>query len=350
MFLQNRLDCASYGRRALNFCSLHFKTFHQYEHLRKIMAHILVTGGAGFVGSHLADAYVAGRHRVVVVDDLFTGHRENVNPHCEFHELDIRDPRLEELFQKNQFDLVSHQAARGNVRASMEDPMTYADVNVRGGVNLLECCRKYGVRKIVYSSTGGCVYGEPRYLPADESHPLQPRDPYGASKASFELYLPVYAMNYGLRYTILRYPNVYGPRQDPYGEAGVVSIFAGQMMREMQPVINGDGEQLRDYVYVADVVRANLLVMDRGDDDVFNVGWGTGTSVNEIFRRLKAILSSGANEMHGPAKLGEIRQTYLNSAKAASQLGWKPEVALDEGLQRTTDYFRNILAPSAAVA
>jgi UDP-glucose 4-epimerase len=308
------------------------------------MAKILVTGGAGFVGSHIVDAYLAAGHQVVAVDDLFTGHRKNVNPLCEFHQFDVRSPQLEALFERHRFDYVSHQAARGNVRASMEDPMTYADVNVRGGVNVLECCRKYAVRKIIYSSTGGCVYGEPRYLPADEAHPLQPRDPYGASKASYELYFPVYEMNYGLRYTILRYPNVYGPRQDPFGEAGVVSIFIGQILRNLQPVINGDGEQLRDYVYVADVVRANLLVLEKGDNDVFNVGWGRGTSVNEIFQRLKDVLGSNTPEVHGAPKLGEIRQTYLNSAKAAELLNWRPQISLEEGLRRTADYFRPIIA------
>ena len=310
------------------------------------MANILVTGGAGFVGSHIIDAYLAAGHTVVAVDDLFTGHQENVDPRCEFHELDIRSPKLEDLFRHHAFEYVSHQAARGNVRASMEDPMTYADVNIRGGVNLLECCRKFGVRKTIYSSTGGCVYGDPRYLPADEAHPLQPRDPYGASKASYELYLPVYALNYGLHYTILRYPNVYGPRQDPFGEAGVVSIFIGQMLRNLQPIINGDGEQLRDYVYIADVVRANLLVLDAGDNDVFNVGWGKGTSVNEIFRSLKVIVESDAKEVHGPPKLGEIRQTYLNSAKAKQALGWEPQISLAEGLRRTVDYFKPLLAGS----
>jgi UDP-glucose 4-epimerase len=313
------------------------------------MSTVLVTGGAGFVGSHLVDAYVSAGWKVVVVDDLFTGRVENVNPQAEFHHLDIVDPRLEVLFQRHQFDLVSHQAARGNVRASMEDPMTYADVNVRGGIHVLECCRKYGVRKIIYSSTGGCVYGEPRYLPADEAHPLLPRDPYGGSKASYELYLPVYKMNYGLRYTILRYPNVYGPRQDPFGEAGVVSIFIGQMLRNIQPVINGDGEQLRDYVYISDVLRANLLVSESGDNDVFNVGWGKGTSVNQIFHMLKSILGSDASEVHGPAKLGEIRQTYLDSRKAHSVLGWRPQVSLEEGLRRTVDHFRPILRGSYPV-
>jgi UDP-glucose 4-epimerase len=308
------------------------------------MAKVLVTGGAGFIGSHVVDSYLAAGHEVVVVDDLFTGHRNNLNPECEFHEMDIRDARLETLFQKHKFEVVNHQAARGNVRASMEDPMIYADVNIRGGVNVLECCRKHGVRKIIYSSTGGCVYGEPRYLPADEKHPLQPRDPYGASKASYELYLPVYEMNYGLQYTILRYPNVYGPRQDPFGEAGVVSIFLGQMLRKIQPVINGDGEQLRDYVYVSDVVSANLLVLSKGDNEVFNVGWGKGTSVNEIFHKLASILCNDTGAMHGPPKLGEIGKTYLNSLKATEVLGWKPLVALEEGLRKTADYFRPIMA------
>lgn len=314
------------------------------------MSNILVTGGAGFVGSHIVDAYIAAGHNVVVVDDLFTGHEKNVNSKAIFHNLDVRDARIEKLFQEYKFDLVNHQAARGNVRASMEDPMTYADVNVRGAVNLLECCRKYCTRKIIYSSTGGCVYGEPRYLPADEEHPLQPRDPYGASKASYELYLPVYQMNYGLNYTILRYPNVYGPRQDPFGEAGVVSIFIGQMLRNVQPTINGDGEQLRDYVYVSDVVRANVLVMDRGDNDVFNVGWGKGTSVNQIFHALKKVLNADVPEEHGPPKLGEVRETYLNSERARQKLGWVPQVTLQEGLKRTADYFAPLIKIAAVVA
>jgi UDP-glucose 4-epimerase len=314
------------------------------------MATILITGGAGFVGSHIADAYLAAGYEVVVVDDLFTGHRENVNPQCEFHEMDIRDPRLEQLFQRHKFEVVSHQAARGNVRASMEDPTTFADVNVRGGIQLLECCRKYGVRKLIYSSTGGCVYGDPQYLPADESHPVQPRDPYGASKASYEMYLQVYAINFGLKYTVLRYPNVYGPRQDPFGEAGVVAIFIGQMLRHLQPLINGDGEQLRDYVHVSDVVRANLLVLDQGDNHTFNVGWGKGTSVNQIFHLLREILNHDVPEVHGPSKLGEIRQTYLDATKIGSVLGWKPQMPLRQGLQITVEYFRGVLGEERLTA
>jgi len=308
------------------------------------MARVLVTGGAGFVGSHIVDACLAAGHEVTVIDDLFTGHRHNLNPKCEFHEMDIRDPGLDQLFASHRFEIVSHQAARGNVRASFVDRLIYAEVNVRGGVNLLECCRKHAVRKIVYSSTGGCVYGDPKYLPADESHPLQPRDPYGASKAAFELYLPVYAMNYGLNYTILRYPNVYGPRQDPFGEAGVVAIFVGQMLLGQQPVINGDGEQLRDYVFVSDVVDANLTVLESGDNDVFNVGWGKGTSVNEIFHHLRNLLRSGTAEVHGPPKLGEIRQTYLDASKITSNLGWRPQVPLAKGIELTVQFFRRALA------
>lgn len=299
-----------------------------------------MTGGAGFIGSHLVDACVAEGHQVTVVDDLFTGHRANVNPAALFVELDIRSRALLQLFESGRFDVVFHQAARGNVRASMDDPWVYADVNVGGGVNLLEAARRNGTRKIVYASTGGCVYGELQYAPADERHPIQPRDPYGASKASFELYLPVYQMNYGLHYTILRYPNVYGPRQDPFGEAGVVSIFTGQMLLNERAVINGDGEQSRDYVFVSDVVRANLLMAQHGDNDVFNLGWGRGTTVNEIFRKLKNLTGYDGEEVHGPAKLGEVRRNDLDASKIDRVAGWTPQVTLDEGLRQTVEFFR----------
>ena len=308
---------------------------------------ILVTGGAGFIGSHIVDALIENGHAVVVIDDLFTGHEENVNPKARFLKMDVRDPELMRLFVEERFDVVNHQAARGNVRASMEDPIVYADVNVRGGVNLLECSRKCGVKKFIYSSTGGCVYGELQYLPADENHPIAPRDPYGASKASFELYLPVFEVNYGLKYTIFRYPNIYGPRQDPLGEAGVVSIFTGQMLRGIQPVINGDGEQERDYVFVGDVARANLIALYAGDNDAFNLGWGIGTSVNTIFHNLRDILKSDMKEVHGPPKLGEVCRSCLNAEKVKRMLGWEPQVKLEEGLKRTVDYFRPVFASPA---
>jgi UDP-glucose 4-epimerase len=304
---------------------------------------ILVTGGAGFIGSHIVDACVAAGHEVTVIDDLSTGHRHNVNPKADFLPIDIRSGKIDGLFRERKFEVVSHQAARGNVRGSMEDPWVYADVNVWGGVNLLEACRRHGTRKIVYSSTGGCVYGELQYFPADEKHPIRPRDPYGASKASFELYLPVYQMNYGLNYTILRYPNVYGPRQDPFGEAGVVSIFTGQMLLGKGTTINGDGEQSRDYVFVADVVAANILALTGGDDDVFNLGWGKGTTVNEIFHALKALTGYALPEHHGPAKLGEVRRNDLDSSKIRAALGWKPTIGIEEGMRRTVEFFRPII-------
>jgi UDP-glucose 4-epimerase len=304
---------------------------------------ILVTGGAGFIGSHIVDACIVAGHEVTVIDDLSTGHLENINRKARFLPLDIRSTEIDALFRDSRFDVVSHQAARGNVRASMEDPWVYADVNVRGGINLLEAARRHGVRKIVYSSTGGCVYGELQYFPADERHPIRPRDPYGASKASFEIYLPVYEMNYGLKYTILRYPNVYGPRQDPFGEAGVVSIVAGQMLQNKTPTVNGDGEQSRDYVFVGDVVRANLLVLDAGDNEAFNLGWGRGTTVNEIFRHLRVLTGYMGEEQHGPAKLGEVRRNDLDASKIRQALGWEPQVALDEGLRQTVEFFRPLI-------
>jgi len=314
------------------------------------MSRVLITGGAGFIGSHIADACLHLGHEVVVVDNLSTGHRSNVNSNCEFHQLDIRSPQLEDVFKRHRFEIVCHQAALANVRDAMERPQTYADVNICGGVNVLECCSKYTVRKIIYASTAGCVYGEPRYLPVDERHPLAPRDPYGASKASLELYLPLYQLNYGLAYTTLRYSNVYGPRQDPHGEAGVVAIFIGKMLGTTQPIINGDGEQLRDYIYVSDIVRANIAAFDRGSNETFNLGLGIGTSVNQIFRSLCRILGTEVREVHGPPKLGEIHQIYVDTTKAAEQLGWTPEVSLEQGLEQTAHSFESIRKGSDAVS
>lgn len=306
---------------------------------------VLVTGGAGFIGSHIVDAYCDRGHEVIAIDDLSFGHAENVNPAAKFIQLDVRDSGVDDLFAAEQFEVVNHQAARGNVRASIEDPTVYADVNVVGGVKLLECCRKYGARKIIYASTGGCVYGEPKYVPSDEAHPIAPRDPYGASKASFELYLPVFAHIWGLKYTIFRYPNVYGPRQDPFGEAGVVSIFLGQMLSSQQPIINGDGEQERDYVFATDVARANVLALDRGDNDVFNLGWGVGTSVNTIFRALSQLTGLEIPEVHGPAKVGEVRRSCLDSSKARRVLGWVPTTELSDGLARTAAFVESATLP-----
>ncbi len=303
---------------------------------------ILVTGGAGFIGSHVVDALIERGHEVVVADDLSTGKREHLNPRAKFHRLDIRDAQgLEDVFAAERPEIVNHQAARANVRESMARPVLYAEVNVIGSLNLLELSRKYGVGKFIYASTGGAVYGEPEYLPADESHPINPLDPYGASKHFVEHYLYLYGVNYGLHYTVLRYPNVYGPRQDPYGEAGVVAIFTDQMLEGGQPVINGSGEQERDFVYVGDVAAANIQAMKKGDGQIYNLGWGVGTSINEIFAKLRKITAYERQAVHGPPKLGEVFKVYLEASKAQHELGWVPRVGLDEGMRKTVEYFRN---------
>jgi UDP-glucose 4-epimerase len=303
---------------------------------------ILVTGGAGFIGSHVVDALIERGHEVVVVDDLSTGRRENLNPGAKFYHLDIRDAQgLEEVFAAERPEIVNHQAARANVRESMAKPVLYAEVNVIGSLNLLELSRKYGVGRFIYASTGGAVYGEPQYLPADEAHPINPLDPYGASKHLVEHYLYLYGVNYGLRYVALRYANAYGPRQDPYGEAGVVAIFTGQMLEGGEPVINGSGEQERDFVYVGDIAAANIQAMEAGDNQIYNIGWGVGTSINEIFARLKEITGYEKEAVHGPPKLGEVFKIYLEASKAQHELDWVPRVGLDEGMRRTVEYFRN---------
>jgi len=303
---------------------------------------VLVTGGAGFIGSHVADAYVAEGYEVVVVDNLSTGRKENLNPAASLYQVDIRDEKaLAEVFEKEKPDYVSHQAARAQVRESMDNPVLYAEVNIIGSLNVLQLCRQYKVKKIVYASTGGAVYGEPEYLPADEGHPVNPLDPYGASKHHVEHYLYLYKANWGLPYTILRYPNVYGPRQDPYGEAGVVAIFAGQMLSGGQPTINGSGEQERDFVYVGDIAQANLLAIGRGDGGIFNIGTGVGTSINTVFRLLKEATGYSGEEIHASAKAGEVFKIYLDASKARNELGWAERVTLEEGLSRTVEYFRS---------
>jgi UDP-glucose 4-epimerase len=301
---------------------------------------ILVTGGAGFIGSNVVDAMIDAGLEVVVVDDLSTGREENVNPKAKLYKVDIRGPQLEEVFERERPDYVDHHAAQISVRLSVQEPMKDAQINVLGSLNVIECCRKYNVKNLIYISTGGAVYGEPVYLPCDENHPVVPICHYGATKHTPEHYLHIYRYLYGLNYVVLRYPNVYGPRQDPLGEAGVVAIFIGQMLRGEQVIINGSGEQERDFVYVGDCVRANLLALDRGDGEIYNIGCGQGTSVNEIYARLKKITGYALEAKYGPPKPGETFRIYLDASKAERELGWQPTVSLDEGLRRTVDFFR----------
>ncbi len=296
---------------------------------------VLITGGAGFIGSHIVDALLEKGHDVAVVDDLSSGRRRNVPQGVKFYQVDIRSPELEDVFRHERPEVVSHQAARANVRESLEKPVLYAEVNVVGSVNLLECCRRNGVRKIIYASTGGAVYGEPRFLPVTEDHPIHPLDPYGASKHHVEHYLELYQVNHGLDFTALRYPNVYGPRQDRHGEAGVVAIFTGLMLEGTQPVINGTGDQERDFVFVRDVARANLLSLERASGSILNIGGGVGTSVNQIYAQLAELTGFKQGPLHGPAKQGEVNRIFLNPEKAHQELGWKVEIPLEEGLSQT---------------
>ncbi len=302
----------------------------------------LVTGGAGFIGSHVADAYLAAGHEVAILDDLSTGKLDNVNPQARFFHADLRQPeQLTAAFDDFRPEVICHLAAKANVRESMLKPVLYAEVNVIGSINLLETARAFSCNKFIYASTAGAVYGEPEYLPVDENHPINPLDPYGASKHHVEHYLYLYQRNYGLNYTVLRYPNVYGPRQDPHGEAGVVSIFALALLENRQPVIHGDGEQSRDFVYVGDIAQASVLALPAGDGQTYNLGAGESTSINTVFRLLKDITGSDQPEVHGPAKLGEVFRTCIDATKARRELGWQPTTGLREGLERTVDYFRN---------
>lgn len=304
---------------------------------------VLVTGGAGFAGSHVVDTYLQAGHDVVVVDNLFTGKTANLNPAARFYQTDIVSPELDEIFAHERPEVVSHQAARVDVRASMTQPLLFAQTNVLGSVNLLEACRKHGARKVIYAQTGGCVYGEPVELPSPETHVIKPVDPYGISKYPMELYLKAYAHHYGLLYTVLRYPNVYGPRQDPFGEAGVVSIFCKHMLLGTQACVNGTGEQLRDYVFVKDIARANFLALERGHNETYNVGSGIGTSVNRIFSLLKAATAYPLGPVFGPARPGEVSASYLDSRKAERELGWRADTPLSSGLQATVDFVREQL-------
>jgi UDP-glucose 4-epimerase len=305
---------------------------------------ILVTGGAGFIGSHVVDAYVGDGHNVVVIDDLSSGVKENVNPKAEFHQIDIRSTDVERVFKNNKIDIVNHHAAQMDVRRSVSDPKFDASVNVLGGLNVFETARQYGVKKIIFSSTGGAIYGEQDYFPADEEHPVRPLSPYGITKLVTEKYLFYYKEVHGIEHVILRYANIYGPRQNPHGEAGVVAIFAKKMLQGESPVINGDGKQTRDYTFVGDVVKASVLALNNPGSNIFNIGTGIETDVNELFRILRGWLAPNCVENHGPAKQGEQRRSVISYKKIERELGWKPLVELSEGLRLTAEYFKKKFA------
>jgi len=302
---------------------------------------ILVTGGAGFIASHIVDRYLQLGHQVAVIDNLSTGRRENLNPAASFYEVDITDAdHIAEVFEAERPQIVNHHAAQMDVRRSVDEPVFDAHTNVIGSLNVIGSALQVGVEKIIYASTGGAIYGELDYSPADEDHPIRPLSPYGISKHAVEHYLYLYQHLEGLNFTVLRYANVYGPRQNPHGEAGVVAIFGKQMLAGQQATIFGDGTDTRDYVFVGDVVKANQLALEAGSGQIFNISTGVAISVQEIFDTVAEASGYQGEPSYAPPRPGDVRHNALNSTKAQQLLGWTPEMTLAQGIALTVDYLR----------
>ncbi len=301
---------------------------------------ILVTGGAGFIGSHVVEAYVAAGHDVRVIDNLSTGRRANLAHAAQLYEVDIHSNETARVFEEFKPEVVNHLAAQASVKLSNGDPVHDLEVNGGGTARIADLAVRHGVRKMIYSSTGGALYGEPDFVPVTEVHPIKALSPYGTSKRVGEIYLDLYQRTQGLNYTILRYANAYGPRQDPEGEAGVCAIFTGLLLAGKECTIDGDGEQQKDYVYVGDIARANVLALDRGDGQALNIGTGRGISVNEIFSALQQATGSTATARHGPPRPGDVRNIWLDASLAKSVLGWEPQVTFADGIQAAVDWLR----------
>jgi UDP-glucose 4-epimerase len=306
---------------------------------------ILVTGGAGFIASHIAERFIGLGHEVTVLDNLSTGRRENVPSGARLVEMDLSSPDLPGFVADLKPEIVDHHAAHADVHQSMTDPAHDARVNVVGTLGLVHASYEAGVRKFILASTGGAIYGDPDVVPCDESHPVQPLSPYGASKVADEVYLATYNRVYGMEYTILRYANIYGPRQHPYTEEGqVVALFARLMLEGRQPTIFGDGEQGRDFVYVGDVVDANVRALDGGSGRTYNVGTGSLLTVNDLYRRLAAITGYPEPPKYAPARPGEVFRIALDASRLRTELGWEPKTTLDTGLAATVDWIRETAA------
>jgi UDP-glucose 4-epimerase len=299
----------------------------------------IVTGGAGFIGSHLVDLLLAEGHAVSVVDDLSTGKRRNVPPGAHLYDVDVRAPELSQVIRDERPEVVFHQAAQSSVKVSTDDPRRDAEINIVGLVNLLEACAASNVRKVVFASSGA-TYGNPRYLPMDESHPQMPESPYGITKLMSEHYLRYYMLDRGVAFTALRYGNVYGPRQDPHGEAGVVAIFTRQLLTGQTPTIHWDGQQTRDYVSVKDVARANLAAATLGDGHCYCIGTGRGTSVNTLYAQLSQAVGHDVEPNRSSRRPGDLRDAHFDCRRARAELGWEPTVTLSEGLTETVEAFR----------
>lgn len=301
---------------------------------------ILVTGGAGFIGSNIVDNYVRVGHEVTIIDNLYSGKRKNINHGAEFYEFDIRDKMTAELIRDKKFELISHHAAQMDVRKSVEDPAFDADVNIMGLINIMQAAASVKVRKVVFSSSGGTIYGECGDVPPDESASADPLSPYGISKMVSEYYLRYFSVVHGVKFTVLRYGNVYGPRQDPHGEAGVVAIFINKFLEGSDITIFGDGRQMRDYVFVEDVVDANMKALNTADDEVINIGTEKAVSVNELYKELKKVGGFKSKAVYKASRAGELFKSFLDTGKAKRVLGWQAGEDLSRGLEKTLEYFR----------
>ncbi|MEX0782238.1 MAG: NAD-dependent epimerase/dehydratase family protein [Dehalococcoidia bacterium] len=296
---------------------------------------ILVTGGAGFIGSHIVEAYLAAGHEVRVIDNLATGRRANVPRDAKLHEVDIHARETEGIFEEFRPEVVNHLAAQASVKVSYGDPVFDLEVNGGGTARIAKLAADHGARKLIYASSGGTVYGNPQALPVTESHPIAPVSNYGTSKYAGELYVELTGRVRDLDYTIMRYGNAYGPRQDPHGEAGVVAIFTGLMLNGQPCTIDGDGDQKKDYIYVGDMARANILALEKGSGGIYNVGTGEGITVNQIWKTLNDATGNTIEAVHGPPRHGDVRNFWLDCSKAKAELGWEPQVTFEEGVRLT---------------
>lgn len=299
----------------------------------------LVTGGAGFIGSHLVDRLIKEGQNVIVIDNLSTGKKENLNKKAKFYKVDILSPKISEIFKKEKPKIIFHFAAQIDLRKSVKNPIEDAKTNILGSLNILENCKKFKVKKIIFASTGGAIYGEARILPTPETYFENPLSPYGTAKLAVEKYLNYYQI-FGLSYISLRLSNVYGPRQNSKGEAGVIAIFCDKMLSGGQPIIYGNGKQTRDFVFVDDVVEASILAMKSGKTGIYNIGTAKETDINTIFKKLKGLTHSNCKEVHGPEKIGEQKRSCLDFKKAKKELGWRPKYDLDKGLKKTIEWFK----------
>jgi len=295
---------------------------------------VLATGGAGFIGSHIVDKLIQLGYKVIVVDNLSNGKPENVNPDAEFHLIDTADIKLAQLFAKESPRFVIHLAAQASVQNSLNNPLSDCYSNIVGSLNILECCRRYGVEKIIYSSTAA-VYGEPQYIPIDENHSILPLSNYGVSKYAAEMYIRLYTSIYGLNHTILRYSNVYGPRQKAESESGVISIFSEKLYKKESPVIFGSGNQTRDFIYVEDIVEANILALSKANKQTLNISTNTSTSINELVAAMLDISGLNIKPIYTDSLSGDILQSTLNNIKAKQLLNWSPKFSLKDGLIKT---------------